>query len=549
MKENELERQFIVEGANAVLENNFSNVEEESKTQNNYPNSVSTERPKKRRKRRRHFDSEGDVEIHAGTLASIIVPVSITLIGVIFVILSIGTNGESYISLFITPSSSPPDGYCIPFGPKATGKPPPPEDEEKNKKIIIISIIVAAVFVVMMVAVTFFILCCYMKGFTKFIYGWLVIATVILLGLFGGTIMYNLVIRYSIPIDWFTFFFFCLNFSVAGVISVYITSPLSIQQGILVFISIFMAWALTNLPEWTTWILLVLVAVYDLFAVLCPCCALNKLIEIADERNEPIPGLIYTAEMGEERKERIRGEGKTEKKKKKKEEKGKEQKNNKNDQKEIEPGQEETQPLLSSIGMRDIGNENEGVEERGKGKERESIVTENAKEKNKAVEAKKETRREKKNDKMKRTEQEDIMKEKTSKSGAFQREEKQKESERNSNNEAKLSEKTQRGSSEKREGDDEDATYMDGTLSLGLGDFIFYSLLVSRAVLTDWNTTFACYFSILFGLSMTVVLLALWRNALPALPISIFTGTAIYFVSRFLIHPFSCNQVYLGLTL
>lgn len=55
----------------------------------------------------------------------------------------------------------------------------------------------------------------------------------------------------------------------------------------------------------------------------------------------------------------------------------------------------------------------------------------------------------------------------------------------------------------------------DNTIKLGLGDFIFYSVLVSKAALQSYSAFMACTLTVLCGLGATLVLLAVHGKALP----------------------------------
>uniref|UniRef100_I1PDB7 Presenilin n=1 Tax=Oryza glaberrima TaxID=4538 RepID=I1PDB7_ORYGL len=90
------------------------------------------------------------------------------------------------------------------------------------------------------------------------------------------------------------------------------------------------------------------------------------------------------------------------------------------------------------------------------------------------------------------------------------------------------------------EEDDEDGIGLSssGAIKLGLGDFIFYSVLVGRAAMYDYMTVYACYLAIIAGLGITLLLLAFYRKALPALPVSIALGVVFYVLTRTLLETF-----------
>ena len=87
----------------------------------------------------------------------------------------------------------------------------------------------------------------------------------------------------------------------------------------------------------------------------------------------------------------------------------------------------------------------------------------------------------------------------------------------------------------RNEGDEDEPPR--NSIKLGLGDFIFYSVLVANAILYSFTTFAACFLVILAGLGGTLVLLAVYKQALPALPISIFLGVIFYLLTRELIEP------------
>lgn len=74
-------------------------------------------------------------------------------------------------------------------------------------------------------------------------------------------------------------------------------------------------------------------------------------------------------------------------------------------------------------------------------------------------------------------------------------------------------------------------------LKLGLGDFVFYSILVAQASKEGAMTALASIIAILAGLTVTLILVTAYRRALPALPISICAGLVVHFLAQFSLQP------------
>jgi hypothetical protein len=328
-------------------------------------------------------DDEGglSLEDHAQMVLAILKPVAVTMLLVIWVVKTItipyGQNLSPVYMVYQEVASD--DTSTKLFG----------------------ALLNALMFVVVIVLVTVLFVILYKYRCLKVIYVWLIGSSGMMLLMFGSIIFTFMWKAYNLPMDWITFVFIMWNFSGVGVIAIFWHAPQRVNQAYLVLISAFMAIFFTRLPEWTTWSILAAVALYDVFAVLCPRGPLRVLVETAQQRQEPIPALLYNGFV--------------------------------------------VPLLVNTLNMMGSSDRGEGLLEEDK--------------------------------------------------------------------------KPQ-------------------SVKLGLGDFVFYSVLVGRAALFNWLTVFTCFIAIITGLFWTLLLLAVFRKALPALPFSIALGIFFFFLSKVFLLPF-----------
>jgi presenilin-like A22 family membrane protease len=161
----------------------------------------------------------------------------------------------------------------------------------------------ALVIVCVICAATFLIVLLYKYRCMKILWGYMILANTMLLG-FVSFLMFEVAIdRYQLyGVDKISFYLFLINISVVGTLSIFgstkIGIPSYMTQMYLIYSSVLTAWLLSNYDSWTAWLLLIMLALYDLFAVLTPCGPLKALVNLMQQDNAPeMPGLLYEANV------------------------------------------------------------------------------------------------------------------------------------------------------------------------------------------------------------------------------------------------------------
>jgi hypothetical protein len=173
-------------------------------------------------------------------------------------------------------------------------------DDNSNGQQLGESLINGIVIVSVICAMTFVIVLLYKYRCMKVLIGYMILASVMLLGFLSAVMFQVAIDRYSLRIDTITFYFFIYNFCITGTTAIFFAKgfPVYITQGYLIATSIIVSWQLSHFDAWTAWVLLVLLALYDLFAVLTPCGPLKALVKLMQQTDAPdMPGLLYEASL------------------------------------------------------------------------------------------------------------------------------------------------------------------------------------------------------------------------------------------------------------
>ncbi|KAL3803469.1 hypothetical protein HJC23_014017 [Cyclotella cryptica] len=175
-------------------------------------------------------------------------------------------------------------------------------EDQSSATSLGLSLVNALIIVSVIGAMTFFIVILYKFRCMKFLMGYMVIASTVLLMFVGGNMFTVAIDKYNLAIDRISYWVTMYNFAVVGTLAIFYQRgiPSVVNQGYLIANATIVAWQLSYFNDWMAWSLLIMLAFYDLFAVLTPCGPLKALVNLMSKSDAPaMPGLLYEAELPE----------------------------------------------------------------------------------------------------------------------------------------------------------------------------------------------------------------------------------------------------------
>ncbi|EQC35652.1 hypothetical protein SDRG_06936 [Saprolegnia diclina VS20] len=411
------------------------------------------------------------------------------------------------------------------------------------------SLVNALVVIGFVTVLTFCMALLYKFNCMKLLVGYIMFSSSAILGFEGGQLVDTVFNdRLHWPLDWISFLFIMVNFAFVGVAAIFYQKgiPKLVQNAYLVLVSVILAWQFSMWPEWTTWIFCFMFACYDLCAVLTPCGPLKVLIGLIEQKQAPMPGLLYEAQIRD---------GVGNRRQQQHQQEDEQQQQQQQQRQQPQPQQRPPQPPAPvkstpappaarqpaaepSTASYTIELSTSHADHVVDDTPFESYPCETEAEFEALLGAF-----------YQRYSPNDVWKVEQVAAKFFLKQDRMWPSmfhkylvcscgTASTPCDVQMAIDIRNARREERAAEAED----DNTIKLGLGDFIFYSVLVGRAAMYDFSTFVVCFLCILMGLGGTLFLLSVLHKALPALPISIFLSVAFYFWSRATFVDF-CNFV------
>ncbi|KAE8896599.1 hypothetical protein PF005_g4810 [Phytophthora fragariae] len=490
---------------------------------------------------------------------AIVFPVCVTMLVASLVVVNYRSSSiEASMSTYLVYGNSGSDGTSSSSGGSGIGE----------------SLVNALVIIGAIAVLTFGMALLYNFNCMKFLSGYIMFASTAILSFVGGQLVDEIVNdQFGWAVDWPSFLFVMLNFGFVGVISIFYQkgTPKFVQNGYLVMVSVILAWEFSMWPEWTTITFCVMFACYDLCAVLTPCGPLKYLIGLIQEKQAPLPGLLYEADVRDGvSHDHHRQQQQRQRQQQQQEQQQRRPKNAPTDEVTSAPRPSSSTTSQSSSNSNQNSNANASVTNSTRNVPPQVPTAAPVPVAEPSTDAERADRTDSSPIPLMSSGRPRNVAESSFTTYECETMEAlvgllsqfyETFSPEDTWKAPQVAEKffaTQdrlwllifhkyyvcscsmdmpcpvQARRERRQRQREEEDEDDKTIKLGLGDFIFYSVLVGRAAIKDFSTFAVTFVCIVMGLGGTLFLLAVLHKALPALPISIFLATIFYFLTEYI---------------